>query len=406
MSSKWMRWLPAAIVPAVVVTAAVAIPATAGAAPTLPEKSADEVLAMIADSTGVAFSGTLEQRSDLGLPDIPTTPGSSELPTGALEFLTGSHTVRAFVGDSSSVRLQVLDDMAERDVIINGDELWLYDSDPNEAVHVTLPEGTTAAIDAHAGGDAYPGYTGPRTPAEVATRLIEAIDPSTSVSVATTALVAGRSVYQLSLDPKSSETLVDGVTLSVDSETGLPLRVEVTAVGQDDPAVSLGFSAIDFSAPDASLFDFSPPAGATVTEKPIDPEALERRLSKHSAAHGALDAPHPTDPNEDHLAKHLPGVDAAGAEGAPAVYGSGWDAVVALPAMPDAAFPMGTDAGGTPASAAETAQLLEQLTTDVEGGRVLSTALVTVLITDDGRIFAGAVPVERLQAAAAGALER
>ena len=40
-----------------------------------------------------------------------------------------------------------------------------------------------------------------------------------------------------------------------------------------------------------------------------------------------------------------------------------------------------------------------RLTTAVSGGRVLSTSLVNVLITSDGRVFAGAVPVSRLQAA-------
>ena len=39
----------------------------------------------------------------------------------------------------------------------------------------------------------------------------------------------------------------------------------------------------------------------------------------------------------------------------------------------------------------------------VPGGRLLSTTLLNVLITDDGRIFVGMVPLERLQAAAAGA---
>jgi len=40
------------------------------------------------------------------------------------------------------------------------------------------------------------------------------------------------------------------------------------------------------------------------------------------------------------------------------------------------------------------------VTDAVDGGRALTTTLVSVLITDDGRIFAGSVPVERLQAAA------
>jgi hypothetical protein len=37
----------------------------------------------------------------------------------------------------------------------------------------------------------------------------------------------------------------------------------------------------------------------------------------------------------------------------------------------------------------------------VQGGRAISTSLVNVLLTDDGRTFVGSVPLERLQAAAA-----
>ena len=44
--------------------------------------------------------------------------------------------------------------------------------------------------------------------------------------------------------------------------------------------------------------------------------------------------------------------------------------------------------------------MLESVTTAVEGGRVLQTALVSVLITDDGRVLAGAVPASRLVEAA------
>ena len=46
------------------------------------------------------------------------------------------------------------------------------------------------------------------------------------------------------------------------------------------------------------------------------------------------------------------------------------------------------------------ATLLDQLTTRVPQGRLLSTALVSVLLTDDGRVLVGAVPPEALQAAA------
>jgi hypothetical protein len=36
----------------------------------------------------------------------------------------------------------------------------------------------------------------------------------------------------------------------------------------------------------------------------------------------------------------------------------------------------------------------------VAGGRLLSTSLLNILLTDDGRAFVGSVPVERLQAVA------
>jgi len=42
------------------------------------------------------------------------------------------------------------------------------------------------------------------------------------------------------------------------------------------------------------------------------------------------------------------------------------------------------------------AGLLDQLATPVPGGRVVSSALLSVLLLDDGRVLAGAVPAARL----------
>lgn len=42
--------------------------------------------------------------------------------------------------------------------------------------------------------------------------------------------------------------------------------------------------------------------------------------------------------------------------------------------------------------------LYEQLTTPVPEGRLLSSTLLSVLVTDDGRVFLGAVPPETLRA--------
>jgi len=48
----------------------------------------------------------------------------------------------------------------------------------------------------------------------------------------------------------------------------------------------------------------------------------------------------------------------------------------------------------------DVATLYEQLTTEVAEGRLLSSALLSVLVTDDGRVLVGAVPAETLRSLA------
>ena len=107
-------------------------------------------------------------------------------------------------------------------------------------------------------------------------------------------------------------------------------------------------------APDASVFSFTPPQGATVSD-----QSLPSKAAKH--------------PGADHPK--------------PEVSGEGWATIVSLPA------------GSAPAGLSDD-PLFAQLTQPVDGGRALSTSLVSVLVTDDGRVLAGAVPVSALQAAA------
>jgi hypothetical protein len=167
--------------------------------------------------------------------------------------------------------------------------------------------------------------------------------------------VHGRDAYDLVLTPRTDATLVGSVSIAVDGTTGLPLRVTIDARGQSTPAFQAEFTSFSPSAPAAGNFAFTPPPGAKVTE-----QSLGGGHKTHTAT------AHPK----------------------PAVSGTGWDAVVSLPA------------GSVPAGLTSS-PLYGELTTPVDGGRAFSTALVSVLVTDDGRVFAGAVPVQTLQAAAA-----
>lgn len=356
MSTSWKRWTPVAVVPLVVVAAAVALPLSASAAGDLPEKSAADLLTFVAENDVTAYSGEIEQTSDLGLPDLSALGGSTSSagsdassPTDALmELATGSHQARVFVDAEQGARLQVLDRLAERDVVATkADGVWIYDSSENAATHV-LPSAS-----AETPTEAPPAEL--PTPSEAAEKLLASLDPTTTVAVGSDVRVAGRDAYELVLTSRDGTTLVGSVTVSVDGETGLPLGVAVTAKGGTAPAFSVAYSSIDFSTPDAAMFSFAPPAGAEVTEK--------------AAPTHEGDAPHSED--------------AASGDSGVTTTGTGWGTVVQL------------SAGDTESLAG-----LDAITTPTDGGRVLTSALVSVLITDDGRVLAGAVPVDTLLDAA------
>jgi len=359
MKKSWMRWIPAAIVPAVVIAGAVIIPAAANASPELPAKTPAQLLEFVAASANTEYSGTLDQTSNLGLPQLPSLGGSSSAKgsTSAtvLDLFSAPHAVRVFAGSAHQARAQVMDSLAERDVIVNGTDVWTWDSKANTATHLNIP--------ADARAKPSPTAELAKTPAELTQQLLSNLDSSTSVTVTNTARVAGRAVYQLVLTPKSGSTLVGSVVIAVDSETGLPLGVEVNAVGQTDPAFSVEFKSIEYSAPDASTFSFTPPAGSTVTEKSA--------------------------PSTDGAATAKPS-DATGTK--PTVTGAGWSTIIQLPA---GSF----DAKAAIADGGSTSKLLDQLLTPVSGGKALQTSIVSVLLTTDGRVFVGAVSTDQLLAA-------
>ncbi|WP_394769569.1 outer membrane lipoprotein carrier protein LolA [Lacisediminihabitans sp.] len=352
MNRAWKRWVPAGVVAAVIASAAIAVPLTASAAVDLPAKTPQQVLALVAQSHVRSLSGTIEQTSNLGLPQLPTTgSGSDSAASSALGLLSSSYSARVYLDGPTKARAQVMDKLAERDVIRNGSDVWLYSSRDNTAIHSTLPAKT----------DKRPGATTGevKTPGELATKLLAAVDSTTTVSVGKDTRVAGRTAYDLVLTPRATDTLIGSVSIAVDSETGLPLSVELAARGQKDPAFSVAFSSLTLAAPSADVFSFTPPAGAKVKEqampshqgttKPLRPET------------GAVK---------------------------PSVIGSGWDAVLSMPA-------------GAETAKLTSSPLFGKLTTAVTGGHLFHTALVNVLVTNDGRVFAGSVPVERLQAVAA-----
>jgi hypothetical protein len=160
----------------------------------------------------------------------------------------------------------------------------------------------------------------------------------------------------------------------------------VTARGQAEPAFQVGFTNLSLEAPGDSLFSFVPPPGATVKELQVPP-VPHPPVMPGSPGMVTPDKFPGGDQYQDRPGVPKPTIKK------PSVTGTGWETVIGIPAA---------EAGqGPPLSDSLLRDpLLGQAAVVVPGGRLLSTALVNVLFTDDGRIFLGMVPAERLQAAA------
>jgi outer membrane lipoprotein-sorting protein len=329
------------------------------ATPSLPPRTPEQLLTEISQARVPGLSGTVVETARLGLPELPGFAGRGGASLSGL--LSGSHTVRVWLQGEDRSRLAITGPLAESDVIHNRQDLWLYASEDNSVVHYRLS--------GHRAEPAPPVTGTPPTPQQLARQLLAAVSPTTQVQVERNLRVAGRDAYQLRLRPKAPESLIDSVVLAVDGQTKIPLRVQILAKGKQDPAVEVGFTQVQFRAPGDEAFQFTPPPGARVTSK---------QLPSDDGGHRTPSTPSP--PSES-----------------PAVLGSGWTSVLVIH---DASLA----AGGSGGDARSLQQLL-RTATPAQGafghGRLLRTTLLTVLVTDDGRVYAGAVTPAAVQAAAA-----
>ncbi|GAA0626026.1 outer membrane lipoprotein carrier protein LolA [Kribbella sandramycini] len=343
-------------------------PVVADASPKLPGISAQELLAKVQTAKVDGLSGTVQSSADLGLPALPGVAGGSDSPSGAVtELLSGKHTARVAFAAPDKARVSVLDTMAERVWTMDGKSAWAYDSAEREAVKLNLP--------AHQPGKPAAGTPKSYDPQSVAKQFLDAIDPSTKVDVSGTEKVAGRDAYKLRLIPRADQTTVGSVTLAVDSKTWVPLQVTVLPRTGKDPAVQVGFSQVSFDVPAASTFAFTPPKGVKVTE-PKTPTTRPDRPAK------------PIDP------KAVPGKPNLKAGNEPTVIGEGWSAVVLV---------RGAELTGANGPLDQLLAGAQQVQGSWGKGKIVTSKMVNVLLTDDGRVFAGLVTPQTLQDAAAKA---
>ncbi len=403
------RWAVPAVAAVAVATAFVAPPLLASADADLPDVTAEQLVAAVAAAEPTPLSGTVVYTARLGLPELPVTEMTGADP---LALLGGSSTLRVWTDGTDRSRISLLGSTSEYSVVRDGAQAWTYSSSDDEAVHYALSAADQARYDALAAqlaaGD-LPGVAGDLpTPEEAAQAALAEAGTTSTVTLDQESTIAGRGAYQLVVTPTSDATLVDRVVIAVDAETSAPLRVQVWSTSDDSaPSLEVGFTDISFTTPDDAVLAFSAPAGATVKEVEV-PLPAAGDVQDHGTR----------DPADGTLPEGV------------TVSGSGWDSVVelagvdvaglvaadpaALDSLPGADRAMGSgaaqdligefvpqDDSGTPTGPElDTSALYDQLTTAVPEGRLLSSTLLSILVTDDGRVLVGAVPADALRAMA------
>ena len=351
---RWLVPVLAALLLAVGGTAVGVISATARGG--LPDRTAAQLLVDVQQARLDGLSGTIVQNADLGLPSLPDVGGGSggSGSSDLASLVSGSHTLRLWYAGPDHVRLALLGSLGESDVVRTGTDLWTWSSKDKSATHRTLPSSADAP---HSLADA-----SPLTPQQAADAALAAITPSTKVSTDGTAVVAGRSAYELLLQPRNKASLVSSVRVAIDGRTHVPTRVQVFGSDTAKPALEVGFTSFDASRPDASVFRFNPPPGTQVTEG--------------------------STPKASGLAKR-PGSTLQGSK--PRVVGSGWTSVLVAqaPALPKTG------------SAAGLVKALPAVSGTWGAGHLLRGTLFSAVLTDDGRVAVGPVAPDNLYTALA-----
>lgn len=336
-----LRWIvPTGVVGVVAIVASGILSAQAISG--LPPRTAAQLLVDVENAHVDGLSGTIVAKASLGIPVLPSGAASG---SNLLSLLSGSHTARVWYAGPDKQRFALLDTLSEADVFHNGRDVWTYDSKTHEATHMVLP----ADSDTHKS----PATTPTLTPDQAAEQALRAIDPTTIVSTDTARRVAGRAAYELVLAPRDANSHIGSVRIAIDGKTKIPLGVQVYARGDSSPAIDVAYTRIRYNVPDMTNFTFTPAKSVKIKNASFTP----------SAQHGY--------------------------DGA--TIGTGWTTVVRM------------RVGDLGANGEETAylQTLPRVSWTGGSGRLFESKLVTVLICDDGRLYAGPVDKNVLIADAA-----
>ena len=254
----------AAAVVVVGVGAAVAAPSSVRPPATTPPPEQLVAAAAEAALEGRPHAGWVRAKLDLGLPDLPQ---------GALGGLPSNTSARVW-RQGVFVRVSEAQPFGERSFVSGPSGTWTWNSAGFSASRLGPNAGPLLLL---------AGVADPQT---LAAQALDIVTPSTAVSTGRPAVVAGRAVHVLVLRPRTRETLIGRVELSLDAARHVPLGMAVFSRGAESPSVTVAFESVSFDAIPSEIFDFRPPAGSLPRSSRLSAPRPDGTAGEQGAAQG------------------------------------------------------------------------------------------------------------------------
>ena len=343
-----LRWLVPLAVVAVAGAAITGVIRSRETPETLPDTAPAALVSAVQHNRNDGFSGTVVSHLSLGLPALATLPALSwsRLAASFSSLLEGSHTMQVWYGGRTRQRVALLGAGEETDLFRNGRDLWQWSSSDGVALHTRVHRRTDFGL--------FDQPAEALTPAALAGGALASLDADTSLSVEDDVVVAERPAYELVVTPHSRSTKIGSVRVAIDGATKVPLGVQIYPKGSSSAAIDVAFTSIRFGMPAERNFDFVPPRSASITE-------LSSRLRPASAAVAV-------------------------------VSGSGWSTVYRLHAADRRTHQ-------APVAAVEF-HAMSAVSGHWGKGRIVQSPMLSMLVTKNGRVYAGTVHPAQLYAVA------
>jgi hypothetical protein len=225
---------------------------------TLPVTGPEQLVSEVRAPHLGGYTGTILAKVNLDLPRALLRALELELPYGG-SLLNGSHTMRSWYANDQQQRVAIFTQDGEQDVFRNGTDMLLWDTEKRSYEKQVVASGQSGL----------PLSAGPAavlTPPELADEVLEIpSDARTTTLRSGDQVVPGRPTYELDVVPTSPRSLIGSVIIEIDGKQTVPLRVQVFARGESEPAIDVSFYSIAFGAPQDRNFSFTPPPDATPT---------------------------------------------------------------------------------------------------------------------------------------------